>query len=250
MAGGCMCRAESDGRPIGGPPGIIRPTAGIAPVRVRPGRPIGASRRAGTAPLAPGSPRRPGAPEQDGRRPGPPGPLRSAIGPRVGAETHVVRGGKRSRFVKSRETPRDHRPAGDRRGIPRSVGPGRDGRLVRVRGPGPRLRAERDLPARVSYVDDDLVVAVTDLPRARFVTGFHEHFDGRQPPRLAFREPMPNVEIVSGTIPDSGSALAALKSDILRLYGPFARGSDAKDRHHFALHDEEGPVGFALPDLE
>ncbi len=64
------------------------------------------------------------------------------------------------------------------------------------------------LPARVSYVDDDLVVAVTDLARTRFVTGFHEHFDGRQPPRLAFKEPMPVVEIVSGTILDSGSALA------------------------------------------
>ena len=38
------------------------------------------------------------------------------------------------------------------------------------------------LPARVSYVDDDLVVAVTDLARTRFVTCFHEHFDGRQPP--------------------------------------------------------------------
>jgi hypothetical protein len=38
------------------------------------------------------------------------------------------------------------------------------------------------LQARASYVDDDLVVAVTDLPRARFVTCFHEHFDGRQPP--------------------------------------------------------------------
>lgn len=38
------------------------------------------------------------------------------------------------------------------------------------------------LPARASYVDDDLVVAVTDLARARFVTCFHEHFDGRQPP--------------------------------------------------------------------
>jgi hypothetical protein len=38
------------------------------------------------------------------------------------------------------------------------------------------------LPARVSYVDDELVVAVTDLAGARFVTCFHEHFDGRQPP--------------------------------------------------------------------
>src|SRR5262249_7010034 len=38
------------------------------------------------------------------------------------------------------------------------------------------------LPAWVSYVDDDLVVAVTDPVRARFVTCFHEHFDGRQPP--------------------------------------------------------------------
>ena len=38
------------------------------------------------------------------------------------------------------------------------------------------------LPARVSCVDDDLVVAVTDLARMRFVTCFHEHFDGRQPP--------------------------------------------------------------------
>ena len=38
------------------------------------------------------------------------------------------------------------------------------------------------LPARVSYVDDDLVVAVTNLARTRFVTCFHEHFDGRQPP--------------------------------------------------------------------
>ncbi len=106
-----------------------------------------------------------------------------------------------------------------------------------------------DLPARVSYVYDDLVVAVTDLPRARFVTGFREHFDVRQP-RLAFKEPMSAVEIVSGAIPDSGSALAALKPDILRLHGLFARGSDAEDRHQFVLHDEEGPVGFALPDLE
>lgn len=38
------------------------------------------------------------------------------------------------------------------------------------------------LLARASYVDDDLVAAVTDLARARFVTCFHEHFDGRQPP--------------------------------------------------------------------
>src|SRR6516165_1705926 len=38
------------------------------------------------------------------------------------------------------------------------------------------------LQARASYVDDDLIVAVTDLARARFVTYFHEHFDGRQPP--------------------------------------------------------------------
>ncbi len=38
------------------------------------------------------------------------------------------------------------------------------------------------LPARVSDVDDDLVVAVNDLARTRFVTGFDEHFDGRQPP--------------------------------------------------------------------
>ena len=38
------------------------------------------------------------------------------------------------------------------------------------------------LPARVSDVDDDLVVAVTDPSRTRFVAGFHEHFDGRQPP--------------------------------------------------------------------
>jgi hypothetical protein len=34
------------------------------------------------------------------------------------------------------------------------------------------------LPARVSYVDDDLAVAVTDLARARFVACLHEHFDG------------------------------------------------------------------------
>jgi hypothetical protein len=38
------------------------------------------------------------------------------------------------------------------------------------------------LAARVSYVDDDLVVAVTDRDRTRIVTCFHEHFDGRQPP--------------------------------------------------------------------
>jgi hypothetical protein len=38
------------------------------------------------------------------------------------------------------------------------------------------------LAARVSYVDDDLVVAVTEPARARFVTGFHEPFDGRRPP--------------------------------------------------------------------
>lgn len=30
---------------------------------------------------------------------------------------------------------------------------------------------------RATYVDDDLIVAVTNLPRAVFVTCFHEHFD-------------------------------------------------------------------------
>jgi hypothetical protein len=37
------------------------------------------------------------------------------------------------------------------------------------------------LDLRAYYVDADLVVAVTDVPRARFVTCFHEHFDSRRP---------------------------------------------------------------------
>lgn len=37
------------------------------------------------------------------------------------------------------------------------------------------------LEARAYYVDDDLVVSVTDQPRSRFVTCFHEHFDDRRP---------------------------------------------------------------------
>src|SRR5262249_33654309 len=37
------------------------------------------------------------------------------------------------------------------------------------------------LEARAAYVDGDLVVAWTDLDRARFVTCFHEHFqNGRR----------------------------------------------------------------------
>jgi hypothetical protein len=37
------------------------------------------------------------------------------------------------------------------------------------------------LKARAHYVDDDLVVAITDVARSFFVTCFHEHFDGLQP---------------------------------------------------------------------
>ncbi|MGP0065269.1 MAG: hypothetical protein ACLQGP_16915 [Isosphaeraceae bacterium] len=37
------------------------------------------------------------------------------------------------------------------------------------------------LPARVYFVDDELVVAITDTPRSLFVTCFHEHFDSRRP---------------------------------------------------------------------
>jgi hypothetical protein len=47
---------------------------------------------------------------------------------------------------------------------------------------GRDVERSTDLPARVSYVHDDLGVAVTDPARARLVTCFHEHFDGRQPP--------------------------------------------------------------------
>jgi hypothetical protein len=36
------------------------------------------------------------------------------------------------------------------------------------------------LESRIYYVDDDLVVAITDGTRSLFVTCFHEHFDGRQ----------------------------------------------------------------------
>jgi hypothetical protein len=37
------------------------------------------------------------------------------------------------------------------------------------------------LAARAHFVDDDLVVAITDFARIVFVTCFHEHFDRRQP---------------------------------------------------------------------
>jgi hypothetical protein len=37
------------------------------------------------------------------------------------------------------------------------------------------------LEPRASYVDNDLVIAVTDILRASFVTCFHEHFDSRRP---------------------------------------------------------------------
>jgi hypothetical protein len=33
---------------------------------------------------------------------------------------------------------------------------------------------------RAHYVDDDLVVSITDESRSRFVTCFHEHFDSRR----------------------------------------------------------------------
>jgi hypothetical protein len=35
--------------------------------------------------------------------------------------------------------------------------------------------------ARAHFVDDDLVVGITDLARTAFVTCFHEHFDRRRP---------------------------------------------------------------------
>ena len=54
------------------------------------------------------------------------------------------------------------------------------------------------LEPRVSYVDDDLVVAVTDRDRARFVTCFHEHFDGRQP--LHGRNPGRGVSVAQRRI--------------------------------------------------
>jgi hypothetical protein len=36
------------------------------------------------------------------------------------------------------------------------------------------------LKARVYYVDDELIVAITDLARSLFVACFHEHFDDRR----------------------------------------------------------------------
>jgi hypothetical protein len=36
-------------------------------------------------------------------------------------------------------------------------------------------------PGRAYFVDDELVVAITDMPRAGFVTCYHEHFDNRRP---------------------------------------------------------------------
>lgn len=32
-------------------------------------------------------------------------------------------------------------------------------------------------PPRLTHVDDELVIAITDLPRAQMITSFHEHFD-------------------------------------------------------------------------
>jgi len=34
---------------------------------------------------------------------------------------------------------------------------------------------------RAHYVDDELVVAITNVARSLFVTCFHEHFDSRRP---------------------------------------------------------------------
>lgn len=54
------------------------------------------------------------------------------------------------------------------------------------------------LQGRVSYVDDDLVVSVTDRDRARFVTCFHDHFDGRRP--LHGRNPGRGVSVAQRRI--------------------------------------------------
>jgi hypothetical protein len=49
------------------------------------------------------------------------------------------------------------------------------------------------LPARACYVDDELVVAVTNIPRSWFFTCYHEHFDSRRP--LHGRYPGNNVSV-------------------------------------------------------
>lgn len=96
------------------------------------------------------------------------------------------------------------------------------------------------LPARASLVDDDLVVAVTDMARTRFVTCFHEHFQSRRPThgdhpghgvsvaqrRMRYREALRikvQGRLVSKSTTSRWSAMADHRRELKSLYDALRR---------------------------